>query len=137
MQNIQNLYREELRRTIFEEFAIDFAEAAPGTCMKLTGLPQEDLIALREMIVHDYPLLRVVVLTDGVWSYQDKAISEAKRCHKYGIEVIALGFGTADEEFLRKIASADDFATLTNLNELSTSFTKIAQEIGGSGKLKI
>lgn len=79
----------------------------------------------------------LVVLTDGVWDYQDRAISEAKRCHKYGIEVIALGFGTADEEFLRKIASADDFATLTNLNELSTSFTKIAQEIGGSGKLKI
>ena len=68
MQNIQNLYREELRRTIFEEFASDFAEAAAGTCMKLTGLPQEDLIALREMIVHAYPLLRVVVLTDGGFS---------------------------------------------------------------------
>ena len=68
MQNIQNLYREELRRTIFEEFASDFAEAAPGTCMKLTGLPLEDLVALREMIVHTYPLLKVVVLIGGEFS---------------------------------------------------------------------
>ena len=78
----------------------------------------------------------VIVLTDGVWSYQDKAINEARKCHKDGIEVIALGFGGADKDFLKSIASTDDFASLTNLNELSTSFTKIAQEIGGGGKLQ-
>lgn len=78
----------------------------------------------------------LIVLTDGVWDNQSKAINEAHKCHKNGIEVIALGFGTADRTFLKEIASADDFASLTNLNELSTSFTKIAQEIGGGGKLQ-
>ena len=68
MQNTQKLYREELRQTIIEEFARDFREASAGTCMKLTGLPLEDLLALREMIVRDYPLLKVVVLSDGEFS---------------------------------------------------------------------
>ncbi len=68
MQNTQKFYREELRRTILDEFARDFNEATAGTCMKLTGLPLDDLVALREMVVRDYPLLKVVVLTDGSFS---------------------------------------------------------------------
>ena len=45
---------------------------------------------------------------------------------------MALGFGTADYNFLKKIASTDEFASLTNLSELSGSFSKIAQAIGDS-----
>ena len=79
----------------------------------------------------DADIKYLIVLTDGIWDNQNQAINEAHKCHKNGIDVIALGFGTADEAFLKEIASSDDFASLTNLNELSTSFTKIAQEIGG------
>lgn len=71
----------------------------------------------------------LVVLTDGVWDNPGGAISEAEKCHKQGIEVMALGFGGADERFLKKIVSTDDFASLTNLTELSGSFSKIAQAI--------
>ena len=50
------------------------------------------------------------------------------------IEVIALGFGSAVKAFLESIASIDEFASLTDLSELSGSFSKIAQTIGdGSG----
>lgn len=72
----------------------------------------------------------LVVLTDGVWDRPAAAIRQAKVCHKEGIEVMALGFGGADEKFLKKIASTDDFAALTNLSELTDSFSKIAQVIG-------
>ncbi|HFI0743662.1 TPA: Hsp70 family protein [Streptococcus suis] len=72
----------------------------------------------------------LVVLTDGVWDKPNAAIREAEKCHKQGMEVMALGFGGADEEFLKKIASTEDFASLTNLAELSGSFSKIAQAIG-------
>lgn len=72
----------------------------------------------------------LVVLTDGVWDNPRAAAKEAKKCHKKGMEVMALGFGGADEDFLREIASTDDFASLTNLSELSKSFSKIAQAIG-------
>ena len=77
MQNIQKLYREELRRSVLKEFAVDFGEAFAGTCMKLTGLPLDDLVAIRELIVRDYPLLKVVVLTDGDFS-ADYAITATK-----------------------------------------------------------
>jgi len=72
----------------------------------------------------------VVVLTDGMWSYTEKAILAVQKCHKAGIEVMALGFGKADYNFLRKIASTDEFATLTDLADLGDSFSKIAQAIG-------
>ncbi|MDR1901700.1 MAG: Hsp70 family protein [Treponema sp.] len=71
----------------------------------------------------------IVVLTDGMWSYQDRAVKAAKNCHRDGIEVMALGFGGADYNFLKKIASVDAFAELTNLSDLGGSFSKIAQAI--------
>lgn len=80
----------------------------------------------------------VIVLTDGRWSYSDKAIAAAKRCHKVNIEVMALGFGSADYNFLKKIASTDAYASLTNLADLGGSFSKIAQTIGeGSTSLTV
>ena len=72
----------------------------------------------------------IIVLTDGEWYQPNKAIVEARKCHKDGIDVIALGFGEANEEFLKQIASMEDFASLTNLSDLSGSFSKIAQTIG-------
>lgn len=79
----------------------------------------------------------IVVLTDGVWDKQKYAIERAKDCHENGIEVIALGFGSADYNFLKKIASIEDFAALTDLKDLSGSFSKIAQVIGEGTKFGI
>ena len=80
----------------------------------------------------------VVVLTDGCWSNTSTAINAAKKCHKAGIEVMALGFGSADYAFLKKIASTDEFASVTDLSNLGGSFSKIAQAIGeGSTGLSV
>ena len=72
----------------------------------------------------------IVVLTDGCWGNSDNAINVAKKCHKRNIEIMALGFGDADYSFLKKIASTDEFASVTNLANLGGSFSKIAQAIG-------
>ena len=80
----------------------------------------------------DSTICYIVVLTDGCWGGQASAIKNAKIAHHQEINVIALGFGDADYQFLRKIASVDDFAEFTSLSELSTSFSKIAQVIGGN-----
>ena len=72
----------------------------------------------------------IVVLTDGCWSCTSAAINAAQKCHRAEIEVMALGFGSADYAFLKKIASTDEFASLTNLSDLGGSFSKIAQAIG-------
>jgi len=80
----------------------------------------------------------IIVLTDGRWNRQGSAITAAKKCHRAGIEVMALGFGSADYTFLKEIASIDEFASITSLTEMSGSFSKIAQAIGeGATGLKI
>lgn len=87
-------------------------------------------LSYAEFVKSSADIKYIIVLTDGMWSYTDKAISAAKKCHKAGIEVMALGFGTADYSFLKKIASTDEFASLTDLADLGGSFSKIAQAIG-------
>ncbi len=74
-----------------------------------------------------------LVLTDGMWSYQDEAERRAKRCHEAGIEIIAIGFGGADRDFLRRISSRDDLSFFTDLRNLSETFSTIAQELTESG----
>ncbi|MDR1925069.1 MAG: Hsp70 family protein [Planctomycetaceae bacterium] len=71
----------------------------------------------------------MLVLADGVWDNQPYAVQEAKKCHADGIEVAALGFGGADKKFLHDIASCEENAIFTNMNQLGESFSKIAQVI--------
>lgn len=70
-----------------------------------------------------------IVLTDGVWSSQGHAITEAQGCHGDGIEIIAIGFGTADERFLKQVASSTEQGFFTDLGRLTEAFTTIAQEL--------
>jgi molecular chaperone DnaK (HSP70) len=82
----------------------------------------------------------VIVLTDGQWQCQNEAIAAAKKCKEEGIEIIAIGFGGANEAFLRKIATSDENALLTDMGNLVASFGKIAQELtetGGSGGMRL
>jgi molecular chaperone DnaK len=74
-----------------------------------------------------------VILADGVWSNQDRAVSSAKKCHEMGIEIVAIGFGNADEQFLRDISSSDANALWVNQSELAKTFGSIAQSMGGGG----
>ena len=89
-------------------------------------------LGLSELEINDADVKYIIVLTDGMWGCCDAAISSAKTCHKNNIEIMALGFGSADYSFLKKIASTDEFASLTDLSNLSGSFSKIAQVIGES-----
>ena len=76
-----------------------------------------------------------IVLADGQWSYQDKAVSAARLCHKKGIDIIGIGFGYADKQFLKEITSGDISSIfVASHSDLAKSFGKIAQEIGGSKK---
>ena len=83
--------------------------------------------ANRELRNIDKDIKYLVVLTDGYWSYENRAIEEAKKLHRLGIEVIAIGFGSAKKDFLKAVASRDDFASLTDLNNLQTTLTGIAK----------
>ena len=70
-----------------------------------------------------------VVLADGMWERQDLAIQQAKKCHAAGIEVVGMGFGSADKRFIQAISTQEGI--MTTDSQLSASFGKIAQSITG------
>ena len=74
----------------------------------------------------------IVLLTDGEWFQPDRAIYEAKKTAEDDIEIIAVGIGEADINFLKKLATCDDNALFADLSQLSTSFSKIAQVLSES-----
>lgn len=79
----------------------------------------------------------IVVLTDGVWDSQTKAIQIAQDVKASGVEIIAVGFGCADKAFLKKIASSDENALFSNLSRLVEDFSTIAQTIRKSSELTL
>ncbi len=79
----------------------------------------------------------IVVLTDGVWDSQKEAIDQAKKIKKSKIEIVAVGFGAADKEFLKKIASTDENALFSDLSRLVEDFSTIAQTIRQSSELTL
>ena len=74
-----------------------------------------------------------IVLADGVWANQSHAVKRAKNCHAKEIEIVGIGFGSADEEFLRQISSSDQNAIFTDMNNLTSTFGSIAQELTEGG----
>lgn len=70
-----------------------------------------------------------IVLADGVWSGQEEAVRKARLCHQEGIEVVGVGFGGADEAFLRDISTSDANSIFTDLSRLVETFSSIAQEL--------
>lgn len=70
-----------------------------------------------------------VILTDGQWSGRDQAIKTAQEMHLDGIEIIAIGFGSANVDFLRRIATSEESALLISDSEIGSAFENIAQEL--------
>lgn len=75
----------------------------------------------------DKSIRAAIVLADGQWSNQSGAVRAAKACHEDGIEIIGIGFGSADEKFLQDISSARDLSILTSEDGLSQAFATVAQ----------
>jgi molecular chaperone DnaK len=75
-----------------------------------------------------------IVLADGVWSNQQRAIVQAKNCHEEGIEIIGIGFGGVDKDFIRQISSSDENSIFTSMGGLTEAFSNIAQEITEGGR---
>ena len=149
MQDFVDQMDEDTARIGIVAFADQVREVLPLTGdfgrvrQVISGLAEVDVGVCNEAqpFTAAYGMLRkresdvryIVVLTDGCWSNTSYAVDAAERC-----QVMALGFGSADYDFLKKIASTDDFAALTDLSQLGSTFSKIAQAIGeGSAGLSV
>ncbi len=77
-----------------------------------------------------------IVLADGRWDDQVKAVRRARMCHEEGIDIVGIGFGTADEKFLHDISSGEIESMFVSQDKLVESFGKIAREIGSAAPKK-
>lgn len=76
-----------------------------------------------------------LVLADGAWESQNRAIHAARECNNNGIETVGIGFGSADKTFLCEISSKTDFDFDTFVQSsggLSELFGNLAQSLGKS-----
>lgn len=78
-----------------------------------------------------------IVLADGVWDNQPRAIKKAKACHKDGIEIVGIGFGSVDKGFIQDISSASDLSVLTSEDRLDEAFSSVAQVLGEKTGMRI
>lgn len=106
------------------------------SCMTGVGNAGHPFDDIKSMLSREKGRKIGIVLADGIWSYRDQAVSAAHSCHRLGIDITGIGFGSADEKFLKDISSGDVQAMLVDQSELTQSFGTIAQEIGGETNTK-
>ena len=75
----------------------------------------------------------VVVLSDGQWfeRCQMAVLNGASRIKRQGITVFAIGFGDADDVFLRNLASSSANAIRTDMTRLGQAYSTIARVVSG------
>ncbi|WP_162859242.1 Hsp70 family protein [Bifidobacterium longum] len=84
---------------------------------------------MRSLFSGDPGAKLVIILTDGSWGGERRAIEDAHQLNSMGIDTIGVGISAANAAFLREISSLQDLSGLTDLSHLSESFSKIARVI--------
>ena len=108
--------------------------AAEGT----TNLADAIELARAQLIDNDRRRY-VVILTDGYPDAPDAAAREAALTRDAGIEIVAIGTGDADLDYLRRLASTEAGSIFARAGELVGTFGHIARAIaqGGRGLRKL
>lgn len=78
-----------------------------------------------------------MILTDGVWYHQGWSRANARKLAAEGVDIVAVGFGSADQTFLRDIATKDDYAALVGVNALQETFTKIGRALASGEEPRV
>ena len=76
----------------------------------------------------------VVILTDGYPDAAEAAVEEAMQAQEEGIEIVAIGTGAADRDYLRKLAGTDAGSIFASQGELVRTFGHIAKVITEGGR---
>lgn len=106
--------------------SLSVGRTGPGT----SGNPFE---AIYKALLHADGVRYGLVLTDGALYNTEAAIRSADMCKRAGIEIVAIGFGRARRDFLQRVSSSDAHSFFVDINQLTTTFSTIAQEITEGG----
>jgi molecular chaperone DnaK (HSP70) len=76
----------------------------------------------------------IVMLTDGYPDAAESAVEQALAARKQGIEIVAIGTGEADREYLGRLASSERASIFARSGELVQTFGHIARMIAEGGR---
>jgi molecular chaperone DnaK (HSP70) len=76
----------------------------------------------------------VVILTDGFPDAPESAVEQAEALRALGIEIVAIGTGSADVEYLRRLSSTEAGTIFARGGELVQTFGHIARVIAEGGR---
>ena len=70
-----------------------------------------------------------VVLTDGYWESDasSQALKAKSRYISENIEIIVQGFGSAKEDFIKKLATLQEFSGVGDISQVGESLNNIAE----------
>jgi molecular chaperone DnaK len=76
----------------------------------------------------------IIILTDGYPDAAESAVEQALAARQSGIEIVAIGTGDADRDYLRRLASSDQASIFARSGELVQTFGHIARVIAEGGR---
>jgi Mg-chelatase subunit ChlD len=76
----------------------------------------------------------IVILTDGYPDAPESAVEQALAARQQGIEIVAIGTGDADRDYLRRLASSEQASIFAPSGELVGTFGHIARVIAEGGR---
>jgi Mg-chelatase subunit ChlD len=76
----------------------------------------------------------IVILTDGFPDAPESAIEQALAAREQGIEIVAIGTGAADRDYLSRLASSEHASIFARRGELVQTFGHIARMIAEGGR---
>jgi Mg-chelatase subunit ChlD len=76
----------------------------------------------------------VVILTDGYPDAPESAVEQALAARAQGIEIVAIGTGAADRDYLSRLASSEHGSIFARQGELVQTFGHIARMIAEGGR---
>ena len=76
----------------------------------------------------------IVLLTDGYPDAAESAVEQAARAKGEGVEIVAIGMGSADLGYLRRLASTEEGSIFAKQGELVGTFGHIARVIAEGGR---
>ncbi|MFO0953936.1 MAG: Hsp70 family protein [Isosphaeraceae bacterium] len=89
----------------------------------------------REKLVNVHDRTRyVVILTDGFPDAPESAVEEAESARTEGVEIVAIGTGAADRDYLRRLSSTEAGTIFARQGELVRAFGHIARVIAEGGR---
>ena len=98
-----------------------------------TNLTDALEMARGQLVANDWKRY-IVILTDGFPDAAESAVEQALAARGQGIEIVAIGTGDADRDYLGRLASSERASIFARSGELVQTFGHIARMIAEGGR---